>query len=673
MKHYIFIFIAIISTAFMSKAQNQELNFSFGHTKQITTIEISNNGKLAASAGSDKTIKLWDIKTGKEIFTFSGIKSNANTLLFNSSNTRFLAGLITGEVCIFDINSKKLISTLNTDILKDVKSLDISANDKKIIAGYEGSIIIWDIDSSKISFQLNDLQKDVLSVKFIPESDNEFIYSLNELDAIKIVNINNPESISSAFENVSQIVGNIEFLDKQHILMTGKSGKTSLHSMTSKKLIKNFSDIYSTAINSIGISSDGKYLLTGSAENRVWDIDSTHVILSKEGGNSEIIDVKFSEDNKEIIFASKNGIISILDMAQMHKFRIIKTCGTANEIKSLALNENLSYIATSNNDNNVRIWNTKTLDFKILDNFEGVITNLLFSPDSTMLLITSKENSYDENTFETTEHIRLYLHNLNNDTTELIVKNESVFSGYFSENSDIIIVSKNSNIKSYDVSKKITIDNQLLSENKVLASAISKDRKQVVFANLNSLTLVDVISEQTIVTEIAEEIVSLVFSDDNKLIFAFTEYGKVIVYESKTLTLIKKFETKIQHISYVNTISNNNLIIIDDITKQRFVLNVADFNIVETNEFEKTILIENTANFLFSANQDGIIEIFDKNNQLKVSIASLSKVDWVIFSPESYFSSSEGALSMIAIINMPKTKKTVETYKKKNVLEEIIK
>jgi len=123
----------------------------------------------------------------------------------------------------------------------------------------------------------------------------------------------------------------------------------------------------------------------------------------------------------------------------------------------------------------------------------------------------------------------------------------------------------------------------------------------------------------------------------------------------------------------VNTISNNNLIIIDDITKQRFVLNVADFNIVETNEFEKTILIENTANFLFSANQDGIIEIFDKNNQLKVSIASLSKVDWVIFSPESYFSSSEGALSMIAIINMPKTKKTVETYKKKNVLEEIIK
>jgi WD40 repeat protein len=47
-----------------------------GHKQQVFSVSYSPDGKTLASGSEDKTIKLWDAKTGKERATLKGLMSD---------------------------------------------------------------------------------------------------------------------------------------------------------------------------------------------------------------------------------------------------------------------------------------------------------------------------------------------------------------------------------------------------------------------------------------------------------------------------------------------------------------------------------------------------------------------------------------------------------------------
>ena len=61
-----------------------------GHNRSVNSISYSPNGKMIASISSDKTLKLWDIKTGKEIFSLNPNIGNLTKVTFNY-NGSFIA------------------------------------------------------------------------------------------------------------------------------------------------------------------------------------------------------------------------------------------------------------------------------------------------------------------------------------------------------------------------------------------------------------------------------------------------------------------------------------------------------------------------------------------------------------------------------------------------------
>ncbi|MFN2578959.1 MAG: caspase family protein [Pyrinomonadaceae bacterium] len=61
-----------------------------GHSGEIFTLTFSRDGRWLASAGADKTVKLWDISTDKEVRAFAGASGEINGIDF-SNDSRFLA------------------------------------------------------------------------------------------------------------------------------------------------------------------------------------------------------------------------------------------------------------------------------------------------------------------------------------------------------------------------------------------------------------------------------------------------------------------------------------------------------------------------------------------------------------------------------------------------------
>src|SRR5438067_1867810 len=73
-----------------------------GHTDPVSSLAYSPDGKTLASGSGDRSIKLWDVQTGKEQATLKGDTDSARSVVF-SPDSKALASGSYKEIKLWDV------------------------------------------------------------------------------------------------------------------------------------------------------------------------------------------------------------------------------------------------------------------------------------------------------------------------------------------------------------------------------------------------------------------------------------------------------------------------------------------------------------------------------------------------------------------------------------------
>jgi WD40 repeat protein len=114
--------------------EKPELFVQLGHKGGVTSVAFSPDGKFALSGSWDKTLKLWDVASGKEIRTFYGHASDIFSVAFSPDGKFALSGSYDTTLKLWYVESGKEIRTFYGHA-SDIFSVAFSPDGKYALSG----------------------------------------------------------------------------------------------------------------------------------------------------------------------------------------------------------------------------------------------------------------------------------------------------------------------------------------------------------------------------------------------------------------------------------------------------------------------------------------------------------------------------------------------------------
>lgn len=239
---------------------------------EISSVALSSNNKILAYGNSKNKIKVFDLNSLKQLFTFSH-HSWVRVLKF-SPNSKLLASACFEELKIWDTYTGKELASFNKEFQVPL-SMAFSNDNKLIAIGSRKSVKIFNVRTKQLVHSF-EVKSSVYSIDF--SSDNKLLLTgegfKNEHNKYKILvwNLETGKNIEK-FDGHNRQITNVKFCQNDSLIISTGNKKIKIWNRNTGKKIKEI-DAHSNWINNLSINTNQDKLSTSSidATNKIWDI-----------------------------------------------------------------------------------------------------------------------------------------------------------------------------------------------------------------------------------------------------------------------------------------------------------------------------------------------------------------------------------------------------------------
>ena len=323
-----------------------------GHTDSVTSVALSPDGTRLVSGSDDKTVKHWDVSSGKLIRTLEGHSDRVTSVAFSPDGRRVLSGgNQDGDLRLWDVATGRLIHVFKEAF--GTSSVAFSPDGTRLLSGGPRDAWLWDAASGRLLHTLAGHELPVQVVAFLPNGKH---------------------------------------------LITGGDKALKLWDAASGQLLRTFAGT-SGSVESVAFSSDGTRLLSGGGDHtlKLWDAASGRLVRTFAGHAHWLRSVAFSPDGTRLMSGSDDRTFKVWDAAGG---QVIHTLSHRSPIQSAAISPDGTRLLSAS-AKTINLWDAASGELvRTFEAHTSSVNSVAFSPDGTRLLTGGNIGSSGDQTLK---------------------------------------------------------------------------------------------------------------------------------------------------------------------------------------------------------------------------------------------------------------------------------
>jgi small GTP-binding protein len=248
-----------------------------GHQGMVLNVAFDPQGEMLASGSRDRTVKLWETRSGKLLRTLEGHQDWVNSVAFDPRGGTLASGSRDNSVKLWDPQSGKLLRTIE-GYGESVLSMAFDPQGETLAIGsVDNTVRLWKTRSSKLLRTLKGHQNMVGSVAFdrqggtLASGSDDGTVRLWEARSGRLLRI---------LEGHQDLVNSVAFDPQGGILASGSDDDTvRLWEARSGKLLRTLEG-HTAAVDVVAFSPDGRLLASKSKDysTRLWSCETWETV-----------------------------------------------------------------------------------------------------------------------------------------------------------------------------------------------------------------------------------------------------------------------------------------------------------------------------------------------------------------------------------------------------------
>jgi WD40 repeat protein len=345
-----------------------------GHTAPVYSVRFSADGETLASGSADHTVKLWRLDAAESPDVLSGHDDWVYSVALASDGRHLATGSFDGTIRLWDLVTRSC-RTIKDAHRNNVFGVAFLADGRSLVScdavwrvnaqrdfTTPGELKLWDGVTGTLLANPAEFTTGVRAIAVSPNGallatgDNDGavrLWNLKSLPPAPIRSVDGRHVISGNRERPGQI-GRLQFSpDGSRLAILRRVHSAEVWNVDPLQLLVSFSDGQHWNY-AIALSPDGRWLIGGHEEIKIWEIETGKMVASLKGHKAAIMCAAFSPDGKTLATGSVDRSVKLWNLLIQHE--VATLTGHQGPVSDVAFSPDGSLLVSASEDKTARIW-----------------------------------------------------------------------------------------------------------------------------------------------------------------------------------------------------------------------------------------------------------------------------------------------------------------------------
>jgi WD40 repeat protein/serine/threonine protein kinase len=291
-----------------------------GHSGEVGSVCLSADGRWALSGSKDRTLRLWEVATGRCVRRFEGHTKQVESVCLSADGRWALSGSADHTVRLWEVATGRCVRTFEGHT-NSVDSVSLSADGRLALSGSsDNTLRLWEVATGRCVRRFEGHTKQVESVCL--SADGGWALSGSADHTVRLWEVAMGRCPRRFDGHTGRVNSGCLSVDGRWALSGSKDKTLRLWEVATGRCVRRFEG-HTNSVNSACLSVDGRWALSGSADHtvRLWEVATGRCVRRFEGHTSYVNSVCLSADGRWALSGSNDKMVRLWELGWELKSR----------------------------------------------------------------------------------------------------------------------------------------------------------------------------------------------------------------------------------------------------------------------------------------------------------------------------------------------------------------